>query len=72
MALFDEDTPERLIREVRPDVLVKGGDWPLEKIVGRDVVESRGGRVLTIPVREGHSTTRLIERIRSGKSALDG
>jgi D-beta-D-heptose 7-phosphate kinase/D-beta-D-heptose 1-phosphate adenosyltransferase len=69
--IFAEDTPDRLIREVRPDVLVKGGDWAIDRIVGREFVESRGGRVLTIPVREGHSTTGLVERIRAGRSALD-
>ncbi|TMQ72339.1 MAG: D-glycero-beta-D-manno-heptose 1-phosphate adenylyltransferase [Candidatus Eisenbacteria bacterium] len=69
--IFDEDTPERLIQDVAPDVLVKGGDWPLDRIVGRGFVESRGGRVLTVPVRAGHSTTRLVARIRDGRSALD-
>ena len=68
---FDEDTPERLIAACRPDVLVKGGDWPLDRIVGRAFVEGRGGRVLTVPVREGHSTTALVARIRNGRSALD-
>ena len=71
VVLFGEDTPERLIHEVAPDVLVKGGDWTLERIVGRDFVEARGGRVLSIPLREGLSTTRLVERIRAGRSALD-
>ena len=71
VALFDEDTPEWIIREVAPDVLVKGGDWALEAIVGREFVESRGGRVERIRVREGWSTTRIIERIAAGKSALD-
>ena len=69
--LFDEDTPERLIREVSPDVLVKGGDWTPERIVGREFVESRGGRVVSVPLRPGLSTTALIERIVAGKSALD-
>ncbi|WP_018124427.1 D-glycero-beta-D-manno-heptose 1-phosphate adenylyltransferase [Desulfovibrio oxyclinae] len=64
--LFDEDTPLELIRAVRPQVLVKGGDWPVDKIVGRDVVESDGGKVLSIPLLEGYSTTSVIERIRSG------
>lgn len=63
---FEEDTPLELITAVRPDVLVKGGDWPLERIVGRDVVESYGGRVLSLPLLPGFSTTRIIERIRSG------
>ena len=69
--IFDEETPERLIREVQPDVLVKGGDWTPDRIVGREFVEARGGRVLNVPLREGLSTTALIERIRAGKSALD-
>jgi D-glycero-beta-D-manno-heptose 1-phosphate adenylyltransferase len=67
---FDEDTPERLIRAIGPDVLVKGGDWAVERIVGREFVEARGGRVLSIPVREGFSTSALVQRIREGRSAL--
>jgi D-beta-D-heptose 7-phosphate kinase/D-beta-D-heptose 1-phosphate adenosyltransferase len=70
--LFGEDTPARIIEQVAPDVLVKGGDWAIDRIVGREFVEARGGRVLTIAVREGHSTSLLVERIRAGKSALDG
>jgi rfaE bifunctional protein nucleotidyltransferase chain/domain len=69
--LFGEDTPARVIDEVAPDVLVKGGDWAVERIVGRESVEARGGRVLSIPLREGLSTTSLVERIRAGKSALE-
>lgn len=68
---FDEDTPLALIEAVAPDVLVKGGDWPVERIVGREFVEARGGRVLSVPIREGHSTSGLAERIRAGRSALD-
>jgi rfaE bifunctional protein nucleotidyltransferase chain/domain len=71
VVLFDEDTPERIVREVAPDVLVKGGDWALDAIVGREFVEARGGRVQSIPLREGWSTTRIIDRIAAGKSALD-
>ena len=71
VALFDEDTPERMIHEVAPDVLVKGGDWALESIVGREFVEARGGRVERIRVREGWSTSHIIERIVAGKSALE-
>jgi rfaE bifunctional protein nucleotidyltransferase chain/domain len=69
--LFGEETPARLIDEVQPGVLVKGGDWPVDRIVGREGVEARGGRVLSIPLREGLSSTNLVERIRAGKSALD-
>jgi D-beta-D-heptose 7-phosphate kinase/D-beta-D-heptose 1-phosphate adenosyltransferase len=72
VVLFDEDTPDRLIREVRPHVLVKGGDWALDEIVGREFVESLGGRVERVRVREGLSTSNMIERILAGKSALDG
>ncbi len=61
--IFDEDTPQVLIQRVRPDVLVKGGDWSVENIVGRDLVEARGGRVLSIPLLPGHSTSAIIERI---------
>lgn len=61
---FDEDTPQRLIECVRPDVLVKGGDWPVERIVGADFVVAQGGRVLSLPLVEGYSTTGLVERIR--------
>ena len=68
---FEEDTPESLIREIAPDVLVKGGDWALGEIVGREFVESRGGRVERIRVREGWSTTRIVQRIAAGRNALD-
>ena len=69
--IFDDDTPARLIEAVRPDVLVKGGDWAVERIVGREFVESYGGRVLSIPLREGCGTSALVERIRAGRSALE-
>lgn len=61
---FDGDTPLALIKAVRPDVLVKGGDWTPERIVGREVLEGYGGKVLSIPLLPGYSTTALIERIR--------
>ena len=63
VALFEEDTPIELIRAVGPDVLVKGGDWEPKQIVGREVVEARGGTVLSIPFVAGHSTSGVIERI---------
>ncbi len=66
VVIFDEDTPLELIRAVRPQVLVKGGDWPVERIVGRDVVEADGGTVLSLPLLPGYSTTGLIERILKG------
>ncbi|HYM81016.1 MAG TPA: D-glycero-beta-D-manno-heptose 1-phosphate adenylyltransferase [Candidatus Limnocylindria bacterium] len=71
VVIFDDDTPARLIREVRPDVLVKGGDWVLDRIVGRELVESYGGRVTTIRLRDGFSTSALIERVRTGRSVLE-
>lgn len=64
--IFDEETPHVIISRLQPDVLVKGADWPADQIVGRDVVEGRGGRVVRVKVEEGFSTTRLIERIRKG------
>ena len=67
--VFDDDTPLRLIEAVAPDVLAKGGDWAIEHIVGRELVEARGGRVLRITVREGHSTSALEARILAGKRA---
>ena len=63
--LFNEPDPQSLIAALQPDVLVKGGDWAVERIVGREIVEARGGVVLTIPLVPGVSTTSLIERIRS-------
>lgn len=61
---FAEDTPWELVNKVQPDVLVKGGDWPVEQIIGRDIVEARGGLVVSLPLLEGFSTTRVIRRIR--------
>jgi D-glycero-beta-D-manno-heptose 1-phosphate adenylyltransferase len=65
VVIFDEPDPLRLITAVQPDVLVKGGDWAIERIVGREVVEARGGVVKTIPLVPGLSTTGLLQRIRS-------
>ena len=62
---FDDDTPYELIKRVRPDHLVKGGDWTPDKIVGADVVKSYGGQVHSIPFRFKRSTTDLLQRIRS-------
>ena len=62
---FDDDTPLELIRAVQPEVLVKGGDWPPEKIVGADLVKARGGRVCSIPFRHERSTSALLAKIRS-------
>ena len=62
---FGETTPLRIIRELGPDVLVKGGDWKVADIVGADDVLARGGAVYSLPFARGHSTTRLIERARA-------
>lgn len=67
IVVFEEDTPYELIRQIQPDVLVKGGDYAPESIVGRDIVETRGGQVVTIDFVEGKSTTGIIHRIRGGK-----
>jgi len=64
VTIFDEDTPYELIRSVMPDVLVKGGDWKIENIVGGDIVSKNGGRVLSIPFVQGLSTTDLINKIK--------
>ena len=64
---FDEDTPLELIRRLHPDILVKGGDWPVERIVGAEQVLSEGGEVHSIPFRHDRSTTDLLRRIRSGR-----
>ena len=63
--LFNEETPYELIKFLQPDVLVKGDDYEVEKIVGYDVVTANGGKVITIPFLEGFSTTKLIEKILS-------
>ena len=68
VVVFSESDPRALITAVQPDVLVKGGDWSLDRIIGRDVVEARGGRVQTIPLVPGFSTTALIHRIRSASA----
>jgi rfaE bifunctional protein nucleotidyltransferase chain/domain len=65
VVIFPEPDPLTLITTLEPDVLVKGGDWTLDRIVGREVVEQRGGTVKTIPLVPGMSTTALIQRIRS-------
>jgi rfaE bifunctional protein nucleotidyltransferase chain/domain len=66
VVLFPEDTPLALITRLAPDILVKGGDYQLEEIVGREVVMARGGLVVALPFIPDYSTTALLERIRSG------
>lgn len=64
VTIFDEDTPYETIRALAPDVLVKGGDWPVSRIVGADLVRSRGGRVKSLPYARGYSTTRMIRTMK--------
>ncbi len=66
VVIFEEDTPERLIKEIKPDVLVKGGDWSIENIVGADFVMSYGGQVKTIDFVYDISTTKIIQKARNG------
>jgi rfaE bifunctional protein nucleotidyltransferase chain/domain len=63
VVLFDEETPYQLILRLQPDVLVKGADWSEKDMIGREVVEGRGGRVVRVPFETGYSTTSIIERI---------
>ncbi|MDF0652198.1 MAG: D-glycero-beta-D-manno-heptose 1-phosphate adenylyltransferase [Nitrospira sp. LK265] len=65
VVIFEESDPLQLITAVQPDVLVKGGDWGIDRIIGRDIVEARGGVVKTIPLVPGISTTGLLQQIRS-------
>ena len=66
VTFFDEPTPRELIVRVLPDVLVKGGDWTIDNIVGRDEVEASGGKVYSLPVLPGYSTTGIVEKIKAG------
>ena len=65
VVLFEEDTPLELIRELGPDVLVKGADYTRDRIVGADIVEARGGRIVRVPLMDGFSTSALVERLRA-------
>jgi D-glycero-beta-D-manno-heptose 1-phosphate adenylyltransferase len=67
LIFFNEDTPLELITFLQPDILVKGNDYAIGQVVGREVVEKRGGKVVTIPLLEGYSTTGLIRKINSTK-----
>lgn len=68
---FDEDTPMELIRSIRPEILVKGGDYDMQSLPETHVVQSYGGRALALPFVDGYSTTRLVSRIRAGAPADD-
>ncbi len=69
VTIFDEDTPEDLIKMLTPDMLFKGGDWKEEEIVGAEHVKGSGGRVKVIPYVEGYSTTKFIEKIKKEESS---
>jgi D-beta-D-heptose 7-phosphate kinase/D-beta-D-heptose 1-phosphate adenosyltransferase len=68
VAIFEEDTPVKLITQVRPSVLVKGGDYTREQVVGHEIVEACGGQVVLVDILPGHSTTSLVDRARGGKT----
>jgi D-beta-D-heptose 7-phosphate kinase/D-beta-D-heptose 1-phosphate adenosyltransferase len=65
VTIFGEQTPERLIRLLQPDVLVKGGDWSEDRIAGADIVRAAGGLVRSLPFARGYSTTNLVKRLRA-------
>lgn len=67
VCLFAEDTPQELIAELLPDVLVKGGDYDVSEVAGREEVEAAGGHVVLVPFVEGYSTTHLVRRMRGGR-----
>ena len=69
VVIFDAPTPQEVIARLLPDVLVKGGDWPGDEIVGREEVEAAGGRVVSVPVVEGYSTTAILRKIRESAPA---
>jgi rfaE bifunctional protein nucleotidyltransferase chain/domain len=69
VVIFDDLTPCEVIAPLLPDMLVKGGDWPGDQIVGREEVEAAGGRVVSIPVVPGYSTTEILRKIREGTPA---
>jgi D-beta-D-heptose 7-phosphate kinase/D-beta-D-heptose 1-phosphate adenosyltransferase len=68
VVIFDEETPAAIIGRLQPDVLVKGADWAPDAIVGRDVVEARGGRVVRVPVEAGWSTSAIVQKIQAGRA----
>jgi D-beta-D-heptose 7-phosphate kinase/D-beta-D-heptose 1-phosphate adenosyltransferase len=66
VVIFDEDTPAAIVERLQPDVLVKGADWAADRIIGRDTVEARGGRVVRVPLEPHWSTSAIVEKIRTG------
>jgi D-beta-D-heptose 7-phosphate kinase/D-beta-D-heptose 1-phosphate adenosyltransferase len=67
VVIFDEETPHTIIGLIQPDILVKGADWEPHRIVGREIVEAIGGRVVRMPLAEGYSTTELIKRVQMSR-----
>jgi len=67
--IFDEPTPERLIKELKPDILVKGGDWKIGEIIGADFVVANGGQVHSLPLKDGFSSTSIVNKIRQGNAS---
>lgn len=67
VVIFDADTPDAIIKAIQPDVLVKGADWAIDRIVGRDTVEARGGRVVRMPIEQGWSTSGMVQRIEAAE-----
>lgn len=65
VVVFDEETPDWIIRQIQPDILVKGADWAADAIVGRDTVEAKGGRVIRVRIERGWSTSAIIEKIKT-------
>jgi len=63
VTVFNEDDPFNIIKDIMPDILVKGGDWPLDKIIGSDIVIKNGGKVMNIKYQAGKSTTNLVGRV---------
>jgi D-beta-D-heptose 7-phosphate kinase/D-beta-D-heptose 1-phosphate adenosyltransferase len=68
VVIFAEDTPIGLITQIRPSVLVKGGDYTREQVVGHEIVEANGGEILLVDIIKGFSTTSLVQRAREGKA----
>ena len=68
VVVFSEETPYQLIKQIKPDVLVKGGDYRIHEVVGRDIVEASGGKVVLVPLVTGRSTTNIIDKIRNQKN----
>lgn len=69
VSIFDEETPYELIRAAQPDVLVKGGDWPIDRIVGADLVRARGGMVRSLRLAAGYSTSGLLARVQRAQAS---